>query len=128
MVKINDPAKAEDAAQQLLEGRMAYVRRAIETRSALDDAQEALREAEKQDAAAYNSAIKTGGWTEDELRKIGLNQPTKIKRVQQRRRSNGRQQAEKHGSQEDRTDQHAKQAQAPSETDENRSATENHSV
>lgn len=128
MVKINDPAKAEDAAQQLLEGRMNYVRRAIEARSALDDAHEALREAEKQDAAAYNSAIKTGGWTEDELRKIGLNQPAKVKRVQQRKRSNGRQGVERQGSQEDHTNQHAEQAKVQSETDGNTSVTEHHSA
>lgn len=97
---------------------MDYVRRAIEARSALEDAQQAVREAEKEDSAAYNAAIKSGGWTEDELRKIGLNQPAKIKRVQQRKRSNGRQVSDKQKAEEGRTDQMVEDAETQGEANE----------
>lgn len=127
MVKINDPAKAEDVAQRLLQGRMDYVRRAIEARSALEDAQQAVREAEKEDSAAYNAAIKSGGWTEDELRKIGLNQPAKIKRVQQRKRSNGRQVSDKQKAEEGRTDQMVEDAETQGEANGKMSDIENQS-
>jgi len=89
MAKFNDPQEAEAAAQKLLQGRMDYVRRAIDARNALEEAQEQLKAAERADTAAYQAAVKNGGWGEDELKKIGLTQPTKVKRVQQRKRSNG---------------------------------------
>ncbi|WP_313362435.1 hypothetical protein [Kocuria sp.] len=89
MAKFNDPQEAEAAAQKLLQGRMDYVRRAIDARNALEEAQEQLKAAERTDTAAYQAAVKNGGWGEDELKKIGLTQPTKVKLVQQRKRSNG---------------------------------------
>ena len=86
MAKITDTMNAEAAAEKLLQGRMDYVRRAIDARQALAAAQDALREAERADTAAYQAAVKNGGWSADELKKIGLNQPEKTKRVQRKTR------------------------------------------
>ncbi|MEX5257856.1 hypothetical protein [Kocuria arenosa] len=86
MVKLTDPQQAEEAAQQLLNDRMDYVRRAITARGALDEAREALKEAEKNDVRAFQAAVNNGGWTAEELRKIGLAAPEKVLRVQRRKR------------------------------------------
>lgn len=87
MAKLTDPQQAEEAAQRLLKDRMDYVRAAITARGALDDARDALKEAEKDNTAAFQAAVTTGGWTAEELRKIGLTAPEKIKRVQRRRQA-----------------------------------------
>lgn len=87
MAKLTDPQQAEDAAQRLLNDRMDYVRRAITARGALDEARDALKEAEKADAQAFQAAVTNGGWTAEELRKIGLTAPEKVQRVQQRRKT-----------------------------------------
>ncbi|MEX5296832.1 hypothetical protein QYM41_16265 [Kocuria sp. CPCC 205268] len=87
MAKLTDPQQAEEAAQRLLNDRMDYVRRAITARGALDEAREALKEAEKNDTAAFQTAVTTGGWTAEELRKIGLSAPEKVQRVQRRRKT-----------------------------------------
>jgi hypothetical protein len=84
MAKLTDPQQAEETARQLLNDRMDYVRRAIAARGALDEAREALREAERNDERAFQSAVTNGGWSEDELKKIGLTAPEKIRRVQRR--------------------------------------------
>ena len=87
MAKLTDPQQAEEAAQRLLNDRMDYVRRAITARGSLDQAREALKEAEKNDTQAFQAAVNNGGWSEDELRKIGLNTPDKMQRVQRRRKT-----------------------------------------
>ena len=87
MAKLTDPQQAEEAAQRLLNDRMDYVRRAITARGALNDAREALKEAEKNDAQALQAAVNNGGWTADELKKIGLAAPDKVQRVQRRRKT-----------------------------------------
>ncbi|TDL46522.1 hypothetical protein [Kocuria rosea] len=87
MAKLTDPQQAEAAAQRLLNDRMDYIRRAIATRGALDDAREALKEAEKNDVQAFQAAVNNGGWTADELKRIGLAAPEKVQRVQRRRKA-----------------------------------------
>ena len=87
MAKLSDPQQAEEAAQRLLNDRMDYVRRAITARGALDEAREALKEAEKNDTQAFQAAVNNGGWTAEELRKIGLTAPEKVQRVQRRRKA-----------------------------------------
>lgn len=86
MAKLTDPQQAEEAARRLLDDRMDYVRRAITARGALDEAREALKEAERNDAQAFQAAVNEGGWSQDELKKIGLPAPEKVQRVQRRRR------------------------------------------
>ena len=87
MAKLTDPQQAEEAAQRLLNDRMDYIRRAITARGALDEAREALKEAEKNDVQAFQAAVNNGGWTAEELRKIGLVAPDKVQRVQRRRKT-----------------------------------------
>jgi hypothetical protein len=87
MAKLTDPHQAEEAAQRLLNDRMDYVRRAITARGALDEAREALKEAERNDVQAFQAAVNNGGWTADELKKIGLTAPEKVQRVQRRRKA-----------------------------------------
>ena len=87
MAKLTDPQQAEEAAQRLLNDRMDYVRRAITARGALEEAREALKEAEKNDTQAFLAAVNNGGWTADELKKIGLAAPDKVQRVQRRRKT-----------------------------------------
>ncbi len=87
MAKLTDPQQAEEAAQRLLNDRMDYVRAAITARGALDAAREALKEAEKNDVSAFQAAVNNGGWTADELKKIGLAAPEKVQRVQRRRKT-----------------------------------------
>lgn len=87
MAKLTDPQQAEEAAQRLLNDRMDYIRRAITARGALDEAREALKEAEKNDVQAFQAAVNNGGWTADELKKIGLAAPEKVQRVQRRRKA-----------------------------------------
>ena len=87
MAKLTDPQQAEEAAQRLLNDRMDYIRRAITARGALDEAREALKEAEKNDVQAFQAAVNNGGWTADELKKIGLAAPDKVQRVQRRRKA-----------------------------------------
>ena len=87
MAKLTDPQQAEEAAQRLLNDRMDYIRRAITARGALDEAREALKEAEKNDVQAFQAAVNNGGWTADELKKIGLAAPDKVQRVQRRRKT-----------------------------------------
>lgn len=86
-MKFTDPQQTEEAAQRLLNDRMDYVRAAITARGVLDEAREALKEAEKNDTAAFQAAVTTGGWTAEELRKIGLTTPEKLQRVQRRRKT-----------------------------------------
>ena len=87
MAKLTDPQQAEEAAQRLLNDRMDYIRRAITARGALDEARDALKEAERADVQAFQAAVNNGGWTADELKKIGLAAPEKVQRVQRRRKS-----------------------------------------
>ena len=56
-------------------------------RDSTDEAREALKEAEKNDVQAFQAAVNNGGWTADELKKIGLAAPDKVQRVQRRRKA-----------------------------------------
>ena len=66
---------------------MDCVRRATAAHGVLDDAREVLKEAEKNDLQAFQAAVNNGGWTAEELRKIGLNAPEKVQRVQRRKKA-----------------------------------------
>ena len=64
----------EDAARALLDHRIAAVRDLAITRQARNDKRAELEDAERADAAAYAAAQRVG-WTTDELRKVGLDEP-----------------------------------------------------
>jgi len=67
-----------DAAQALLkqaaDRKMTSIKSLTETRHTVLELQSQLAEAQRADAQAYAAALR-GGWTEDELRKIGVDKP-----------------------------------------------------
>ena len=61
----------ETEARAVLEQRMGAVRELAKARAQTQQAQEAVTEAERRDAASYKAAL-DAGWTAEELRKVGL--------------------------------------------------------
>lgn len=82
--------RVEDAARALLDQRIQAVRDLAATRQSVIDKRAELQEAERADAAAY-AAAQRAGWTTDELRKVGLEEPSRKAPGRPRRsRSTGR--------------------------------------
>lgn len=79
------------AIRDLAEGRqtLAEVKETAARKLAELERQNAeqISAAERDDIRLYNAATKAG-WSADELRKIGFDQPAKSRRVTQRRRQN----------------------------------------
>lgn len=86
-----DAHHAEERARALLENRITSVRAVVTTRSTLDDLRAQVADAEVEDAKAYRAAL-ADGWSADELRKLGIDEPAKTARV--RRRSAARKSSE----------------------------------
>jgi len=68
--------RVETAARELLDSRIQAVRSLATARQAREDKRAELDQAERADAAAYTAAQRAG-WTTDELRRVGLDQPTR---------------------------------------------------
>ena len=66
----------EAAARALLDDRMTAVRALADTRAGLTRAREAVVDAERADAAAY-AAAQRAGWTDTELKRLGLEAPAR---------------------------------------------------
>lgn len=66
----------ERAARALLDARMASVRALASSRHHVSELREQLAEAEREDVRTYNAALRDG-WTADELKKLGLDEPDK---------------------------------------------------
>lgn len=79
----------EQAAQALVDGRMASIRALVAARAEVEAQREKLAAAETEDARLYRAALRDG-WTEAELRKVGLAKPAKDRRVQRRANSAGK--------------------------------------
>ncbi|WP_258062639.1 hypothetical protein [Arthrobacter sp. B0490] len=62
----------KDQARKLLDSRIASVTDLVIARKRVDELREQLAEAEREDKRAYVRATKDG-WSEDELKKLGLN-------------------------------------------------------
>lgn len=69
----------ETAAQQLVEQRMHTVRKLIAAQQRVDDLHNKLTEAQSNVQAAWKKTL-AGGWSETELKKIGLSSPGKAPR------------------------------------------------
>ena len=69
-----DPDTTETRARQLLDKRITSVRTLVTTRQAVTDLRAQLDTAERDDAAAYQAALRDG-WTADELKQLGLPEP-----------------------------------------------------
>lgn len=78
-----DAEKIEKELQQRLSNRMDSVRELVKSRQKVADARDALGAAEDEDARRYQAAL-TAGWTAEELRSAGLNEPDKKLRVRKR--------------------------------------------
>ncbi|WP_104118350.1 hypothetical protein [Arthrobacter sp. B1805] len=68
-----DLETTKDQARKLLDSRIASVTDLVITRKRVDELREQLAEAEREDKKAYVRATKDG-WSEDELKKLGLDQ------------------------------------------------------
>lgn len=66
----------ESAAAALLENRIASVRVLARTRQVCVDKRAELAAAEREDAAAF-AAAQRAGWTVEELKRVGLDQPAR---------------------------------------------------
>jgi hypothetical protein len=66
--------QVETAARALLDSRIQAVRELAITRQTRNDKREQLAAAERADTAAYTAALRAG-WTTEELRKVGLDEP-----------------------------------------------------
>ena len=87
MASTLDAQTTESKARALLDNRITSVRALVTARQALDDLREQIAAAEAEDVKAYRAAL-SDGWSADELRKLGLDEPEKKQRV--RRRSTAR--------------------------------------
>lgn len=74
------------AAQEMMQGRLAAVERAADAARSLDSAREALAAAETSYASEHRAAL-DAGWSERELRQLGLSVPTKRGPGRPRKRS-----------------------------------------
>ncbi|HQA79103.1 MAG TPA: hypothetical protein PLL50_12230, partial [Propionicimonas sp.] len=70
----------ETKARKLLDSRINSVRELVTARQSLDELREQLAAAEAADVKAYRAAL-SDGWSADELRKLGLDEPDKKQRV-----------------------------------------------
>ena len=66
-----DPEHTERKMRELLAARMQSVRSLVTSRQAVTDLRAQLAEAEADDAKRYSSAL-SDGWSETELRKLGI--------------------------------------------------------
>ena len=78
-----DVQAAEAKARELLDNRITSVRALVLARQALDDLRAQVAAAEATDVRAYRAAL-ADGWTAEDLRKLGLDEPAKSQRVQRR--------------------------------------------
>lgn len=83
MATTHSPDTIETRARELLNSRIASVRLLVKTRQTLDEQRANVAAAEVEDVKAYRAAL-SDGWSADELRKLGLDEPAKQQRVRQR--------------------------------------------
>lgn len=78
-----DAQTAEERARALLDNRINSVRTLVATRQRLADLHEQLATTEADDVKAYRAAL-GDGWTADELRSLGIDEPAKKARTRRR--------------------------------------------
>lgn len=74
-----DLETARNQARQILDSRIEVVSELVIARQRVNDLREQLAEAERDDKRAYVRATKEG-WSEDELKKLGLDNNAAAKR------------------------------------------------
>lgn len=83
MASTLDVATTETRARDLLNARIESVRTLVLARQKLDELRDQVSAAEAEDARTYRAAL-TDGWTPEELKKLGLDEPAKQARVRRR--------------------------------------------
>lgn len=83
MASTLDAQTTESKARELLENRINSVRALVTARQALTDLRDQIGDAETADVKAYRAAL-SDGWSADELRTLGLDEPDKKQRVRRR--------------------------------------------
>lgn len=84
---INDTSqKILDAARALQEQKLAAVQKLVTSRGYIADVREQLAAAERQDATAYQEAVRAG-WSEAELKQVGIVPPVRQAPGRPRRRT-----------------------------------------
>lgn len=78
-----DAQATEAKARELLDSRITSVRHLVKSRQTLDDHRAVIEAAEVEDVKAYRAAL-SDGWSVDELRKLGLDEPAKQQRTRRR--------------------------------------------
>lgn len=81
-----DLKATEAKARDLIDSRIASIRDLVTKRQAVLDLLDQLTAAETADAKAYRAAL-SDGWKDDELRKLGLDEPAKMARKPRARRT-----------------------------------------
>lgn len=83
MAPTPDAHTTEAKARDLLDRRIESVRSLVHTRHTLDDLRAKVADAEADDVKAYRAAL-SDGWSADELKKLGLDEPAKTQRTRRR--------------------------------------------
>lgn len=83
MAKTLTPEEAIDRARKANEDRIEAIRHLAVARQRVADAQAELAAAEKEDLRLYQAAV-SRGWTTDELKRIGYEEPAKKQRARKR--------------------------------------------
>lgn len=68
-----DLETTQNQARKLLDSRIASVTELVKARQRRDELLEQIKEAERENKRAYARALRDG-WSEDELKKLGLDQ------------------------------------------------------
>lgn len=76
MTTHDTPNPILEAARKLQEQRLLAVQRLVDTRARIDTAQAQLVDAQREDSNAYQKALKEG-WSEAELRQVGITPPAR---------------------------------------------------
>lgn len=84
MARELDVEAAETKARELLDARISSVRGLVLAAQAEAEVRAQMQSAEREHAKAYAAAI-SDGWTPDELRKLGLQDPERKARAPRRR-------------------------------------------
>lgn len=74
-----DLATIQNQARKLLDSRIDSVTELVKARQRRDELLEQIKEAERDNKRAYTRALRDG-WSEDELRKLGLDETNGVRR------------------------------------------------
>lgn len=75
--------QAERRARELLDNRMESVRVLVRAQQGVSDAEERMREAQVEKASAWRSAVQNG-WSAEELKKLGIDEPVRVRKPRRR--------------------------------------------